>query len=384
MPGHRCLIALVLLPLLAEPGAAAEPRKPALTVEQRKELQGLIVEYRKARAEPDLRLEVIDRMAKLGPIGLTNLLEVINQELGKQLTDYRQAFSKAAGAIIAKRTEVANLQEIALLRKVVLDLSKEEGLTKEQIVEKSDPALAKLKTLILLSPQEILAANPPLAKRRETLGTLGSQWEKCATLLLQAQAAAEKANDAAETPASEPSPAAQPVGRAEQPEESPPATAPSFSAYLAKEEEIGAALAMPMDPQTRAVLAHNSQFAGKLDPEEARCVLDLNLTRNLLGLAALRVDLALTATARDHSSDMATHNFFAHESPVPGKKDPWERAKRFGTTASGENIAVGTLDGAVANEMWWHSPGHHKNMLGEHTRVGLGKHGRHWTELFGK
>jgi uncharacterized protein YkwD len=374
------LFALASLLLLGATAAAAEPRKPALTLEQRKELQGLIVEFRKARAQPEARLEVIDRMAKLGPIGLTNLLEVINQELGKQLTDYRQAFSKAAGAIIAKRTEVASLQEIGQLRKVVLDLSKEEGLTKEQIVEKSDPALAKLKSLILISPQDILAANPPLTTRRETLGTLGSQWEKCATLLLQAQSDEEKQSKPATEQASETVPLAEPTPAAE----SPPPAAPSFTAYLAKEEEIAAALALPMDPQTRAVLAHNSQLAGKLDPEEARCVLDLNLMRNLLGLSALRIDLPLTATARDHSSDMATHNFFAHESPVPGKKDPWERAKRFGTTASGENIAMGTLDGAVANEMWWHSPGHHKNMLGDHTRVGLGKHGRHWTELFGK
>lgn len=391
MSRNRICLVLALLVVAASSATAADPRKPALTVEQRKELQGLIVEFRKARAQPDQRLEVIDRMAKLGPIGLTNLLEVINQELGKQLADYRQAFSKAAGAIIAKRTEVANLQEILKLRKDVLDLSKQEGLTKEQIVSTSDPALAKLKSLILISPQEILTANPPLATRREALGTLGSQWEKCATLLLAAQDEQEKQQkadtdkpDSDKSAPEETAPAA-PAAAAENSESATEtAQAPSFAAYLAKEEEIAAALAMPMDPQTRAVLAHNSQLASKLDPEEARCVLDLNLTRNLLGLSALRVDLPLTATARDHSSDMATHNFFAHESPVPGKKDPWERAKRFGTTASGENIAMGTLDGAVANEMWWHSPGHHKNMLGEHTRVGLGKHGRHWTELFGK
>jgi uncharacterized protein YkwD len=144
------------------------------------------------------------------------------------------------------------------------------------------------------------------------------------------------------------------------------------------------ALATPMDPATRAILAYNSQLAGRLDPEETRCVLDLNLTRNLLGLAALKIDLGLTAAARDHSKDMATLGFFAHESPVPGKTGPDDRAKLFGTTASAENIAMGTLDGAVANQMWWHSPGHHKNMLGDHTRVGLGKHDRYWTELFGR
>jgi uncharacterized protein YkwD len=363
--------------------SAADPRKPALTVAERKELQATIVEFRKVRADPEQRLAVIDRMAKLGPIGLTNLLEVINQELGKQLSDYRQAFTKAAAAIIAKRTEVASLQEITRLRAAVLELAKNEGLTKDQITSVSDPALAKLKTLILLSPEEILAANPALAKRRETLGALGSQWEKCATLLLAAQYEEEQKSKAGEDRVDAVQAAPDAADGADADATEPPEP-PSFVAYLAKEEEIATALATPMSPQTRSVLAVNSQLASRIDPEEARCVLDLNLTRNLLGLSALKIDLALTATARDHSNDMATHNFFAHESPVPGKASPWDRAKRFGTTASGENIAMGTLDGAVANQMWWHSPGHHKNMLGEHSRVGLGKSGRHWTELFGK
>jgi len=139
-----------------------------------------------------------------------------------------------------------------------------------------------------------------------------------------------------------------------------------------------------MDAATRAVLAANLQLASKIDPEEARCVLDLNLTRNLLGLAPVLIDLALTAVARDHSADMERLNFFSHDSPVPGKTTPWDRAKRVGTTASAENIAAGTLDGAVANLMWWHSPGHHKNMLGQHARVGLGRSGKYWTELFGR
>ena len=45
---------------------------------------------------------------------------------------------------------------------------------------------------------------------------------------------------------------------------------------------------------------------------------------------------------------------------------------------------TGTVDGAAANQMWWHSPGHHKNVLGNHTRVGLGRSGKYWTELFGR
>ena len=139
-----------------------------------------------------------------------------------------------------------------------------------------------------------------------------------------------------------------------------------------------------MDPRTRQILAVNSQLATQLQPEEGRAVLALNLTRNLLGLSAVAIDLKLCEAARDHSADMKRLKFFAHESPVEGKKTPWDRAKRFGTTASSENIAMGYHDGKAVNMGWFHSPGHHKNMLGKsHTRVGMGQAGTHYTELFG-
>src|SRR5687767_5245797 len=85
--------------------SAAEPRKPALSADERKQLTALITEFRQVRSQPEKRLDVIERMAKLGPIGLANLLEVINVELFKRLRDYRQAFSKAAAAQFAARTE---------------------------------------------------------------------------------------------------------------------------------------------------------------------------------------------------------------------------------------------------------------------------------------
>ena len=46
-------------------------------------------------------------------------------------------------------------------------------------------------------------------------------------------------------------------------------------------------------------------------------------------------------------------------------------------------VFAGAVEGA-ANQLWWHSPGHRKNVLGNHTRVGLGRSGKYWTELFGR
>jgi uncharacterized protein YkwD len=138
-----------------------------------------------------------------------------------------------------------------------------------------------------------------------------------------------------------------------------------------------------MHEDARAALEANGKLVGKLDPEEVRAILACNLMRQLLGLSVLTIDTKLCDAARDHSKDMRTLNFFSHTSPVAGKTTPFDRAKNFGTSASGENIAMGYADGNAANQGWFHSPGHHKNMLGNHNRIGLGVDGSYYTEMFG-
>ena len=87
-----------------------------------------------------------------------------------------------------------------------------------------------------------------------------------------------------------------------------------------------------------------------------------------------------------HSKDMETHKFFDHISPVKGHKTPWDRARLAGTTASAENIFAAKKDtpGNVASDAWFVSPPHHRNMLGEHRRVGVGRHGKYFTQVFGR
>lgn len=106
--------------------------------------------------------------------------------------------------------------------------------------------------------------------------------------------------------------------------------------------------------------------------------------RLLVGLPALRLDPKLCDAARGHSQDMKEHNFFAHTSPLPGKTNPSDRAAQAGTTGGGENIFMGSADPRGANRGWFFSPGHHKNMFNPgYRRVGLGRHDRHWTQMFG-
>ncbi len=134
------------------------------------------------------------------------------------------------------------------------------------------------------------------------------------------------------------------------------------------------------------IMRDNDKIAAKENiPEDERAgIREVNEWRLLLGLNALVIDSKLCDASRGHSEDMAKNNFFAHESPISGKKTPWDRAANEGTKASGENIYMGSTAPAAANKGWFYSPGHHKNMFkGSHKRIGLGRYGRHWTQMFG-
>ena len=109
----------------------------------------------------------------------------------------------------------------------------------------------------------------------------------------------------------------------------------------------------------------------KLDDAEIAAIEETNRQRAMQNLPPLEVDLNLTLTARDHSKDMATHGFFAHESPLPGKTTFRDRAARFSVEAAGENIFVGSTEGKDAVEAWMNSDGHRANILGSHSRIGV-------------
>ncbi|WP_254513216.1 CAP domain-containing protein [Anatilimnocola floriformis] len=342
--------------------AAAENEPPALSSLERKRIDGVVAGYRAAKAQP-AKLRQITTAAEISPAALNAIDEIVSKELNAGLERYRKQVAQAATAAYAKRLDQKALPEIEELRKKVLDQARgEKELTKEMIVDNSDPALLRLREILLIDRTLVVEKNPTLIKLRDTLAPLGERWQRVREMqTMLANAAPKKEGGSSEA-----------------------AIAPTFAAYLAADEEQIVGLAMPMSDETRVNFATNASFESKMEPEEYRCIMALNLTRVLLGLNSLAIDPKLVLTARDHSNDMIKLDFFAHESPVKDKKTPWDRAKLFGTEASGENIAMGTTDGIKANIMWWHSPGHHKNMLGDHKRVGVGRLDRHWTEMFGR
>lgn len=357
-------LAIVLMnrqPALSQnPAASKAPANTSapvrLTNDQQRAMGAAMNEYRNARKDNAKRIAAVDAAIALGAEPTARMQDLVTKDLEPWLRKYREAFTRRAGVLMRDKLKTVKVEEVQALRAKVLALAKIEELTKEQIVADADPAMARLEELLLMDRATVLAAALELQTQRDGLQEYGSLWEKLA--VAQYAALPDDANK--------------------------PSQPPSFAEHLLREEDLAVRMAGPIDDAARRVLAYNTTQEQQMDPAEARCTLELNLMRILLGLNACAFDKQLLAAGRDHSADMEKLKFFEHESPVAGKKTPWDRAKNFGTSASGENIFMGSEDGHQAHTAWFHSPGHFKNQLGAgHKRVGVGRHNRHWTQLFG-
>lgn len=111
----------------------------------------------------------------------------------------------------------------------------------------------------------------------------------------------------------------------------------------------------------------------------------LNRERVITGLRPFLLEEKLSEACLGHSSDMARLGFFAHESPVRGKKSPWDRARLAGFegNASGENIFMGSTSHTAAYQAWFASDGHRFIMFGGGNVLGVGIAGNHWTMMTG-
>jgi hypothetical protein len=318
----------------------------------------LVTRFRNSADDPEERIEIVARALSLGPEAARALGETIERELRGDLDGYRVRLTRAAAS--ALRGKRASKRELEQLRDTVLALARDPGLTKDRIHAEGDPAVARLRELLLVEPFEVVESSEELAAERRDLLELGSYWEECAGALEEGGQADESGR---------------PLGW--------PTRDGGFAEILERHERLATALALPIRSSEKKVLLENLRTAREIDPGEALGILDLNALRLLLGLRPLRIDPKLCAAARDHSRDMRTLGFFAHESPVEGKKTPFQRASRFGTSASAENISTGNRSASGTNLGWFHSPGHHRNMLANHSTIGIGRSGTLWTQMFG-
>jgi uncharacterized protein YkwD len=314
------------IPLSAQ--TAADP-------DEQKQIRQFQVNYRAAR-DAARRVAAVRGMVELGPAGVEGAEEFLERELDR------------LGRPVAAPPPTAELDaRIAEMRKILADLRADPNLTKEQTKDVGLPALDEL-TVIWRRHQAVLDAHYlKLGRTREQIAQFVEFLEA-----MRGEAAG----------------GALPVDET-----------------LAKAEELLAKATKPEDPEVRRVMEENVKLAAEIDPREVAGMQALNAMRIMCGLRPLLYDPKLCDAARGHSADMEKLGFFAHESPVAGKTTFGDRARLAGTTSSGENIYMGSGSPVDALKGWFLSPGHHKNMLSEgNTRQGLGRVGRHWTQMFGR
>ena len=107
----------------------------------------------------------------------------------------------------------------------------------------------------------------------------------------------------------------------------------------------------------------------------------LNSRRATIGLGPLTLNENLSAACAAHSKEMATLNYFSHESPVAENKTPAMRAQKARFHGfSGECIYMGSTSPEDAERAWWYSCGHRLiNYASGPTILGIARHDRHWT-----
>jgi uncharacterized protein YkwD len=111
----------------------------------------------------------------------------------------------------------------------------------------------------------------------------------------------------------------------------------------------------------------------------------LNMHRMRNGVAALTYDPKLEQAIQGHCMHMATHTFFDHGAPESAVAAFNVRAQLCGAGAAGENIAAGQRSPQDVMTSWINSAGHNRNMLDpSFKRVGIGRYGSQWGQIFGR
>lgn len=138
--------------------------------------------------------------------------------------------------------------------------------------------------------------------------------------------------------------------------------------------------------QQPATTAEQTQTtSSSLSAYEQKVVELTNQERAKNGLAALKVDAALSKVAREKSLDMNKNGYFSHTSPTYGS--PFDMMKQFGISYqyAGENIAMGQSTPEEVVQAWMNSEGHRKNILSanfNYIGVSYVEEGNYWTQMF--
>ncbi len=132
---------------------------------------------------------------------------------------------------------------------------------------------------------------------------------------------------------------------------------------------LGVCLALCAASTALGAPAQPRQPASSLTSLEQGVLVDINAFRSAHHLVPLRLSSALTTAAREHSQQMASDGYFAHES-ADGSAF-WKRIQRFYTSSPfrywsvGENLLWSSpdVDPQGALKLWINSPEHRANLL---------------------
>lgn len=121
---------------------------------------------------------------------------------------------------------------------------------------------------------------------------------------------------------------------------------------------------------------------------EQKVVSLVNIERQKNGLSPLTLDSKISNVARTKSKDMASNNYFAHQSPTYGSAGDMLKKSGINWSAWGENIASGQRTPEAVVTAWMNSEGHRANILSSNfSKIGVGyatnSNGTpYWTQMF--
>jgi len=141
---------------------------------------------------------------------------------------------------------------------------------------------------------------------------------------------------------------------------------------------------------TQQAAPSNTTVSSSVSSYEQKVVELVNVERQKAGLSSLTLDTAISNIARMKSKDMATNNYFAHQSPTYGSAGDMLTKYGIKWSAWGENIASGQRTPQEVVTAWMNSPGHKANIMSTNfSKIGVGyavnSNGTpYWTQMFTK
>jgi uncharacterized protein YkwD len=310
----------------------------------------IIIAVQRAIENDDSFSEIEESLEQLSVAELKNLSQTFETAWGSLEKRYLQNYRTYVSSQFKGSARNDNRKRVRELRESFHEIRVlAEGAMKPKLKEISMPALMELRTILMPEAKDLLAQAPEALQAEHKLIHGLAKFRD----LLQGHSVSVGAED-------------------------------SPGQLKIAEQEITAEF-QAIDRKGLRVIANNDKIAAKAEvPElERRGIRELNEWRLLLDQNALELDPKLCDASRGHSQDMSEKGFFAHDSPVPGKRTPSDRARQAGTSGGGENIYMGSTEPEAANKGWFFSPGHHKNMFRPgYKTVGLGQFKRHWTQMF--